>query len=259
MNAANSAGTERSPCRGTVQILLYNWPQYVIGALVCIGAALFGMLGPLPGAVRLLVLAGAGGTAFWLLTSIGASYWVYDRSPLCRWRWIPKALPAPPRRWASIHVGLDEAGPVLLELFPESEGTILDVFDASEMTEPSIHRARRLTPPVITPIAADFRALPLEDASLDTVFLIFAAHEIRSPELRLRFFGELRRVLEPGGVVLLVEHLRDAANFAVFGPWFMHFHSRREWLRVARESGFSVARETRFTPFVGVFLLQRER
>jgi SAM-dependent methyltransferase len=258
MNAATPARAARSPFQGAAQIFLYNWPQYVAGALVCAAAALLAALAPLPSILRLLVFVAAGAAAFWLAASIVASYWVYDRSPLCRWRWIPEMLPAPPRRWANIHVGLDEVSPALVELFPGAETTIFDVFDPAEMTEPSIRRARRLTPPVIAPVAADFRALPLGDGALDTLFLIFAAHEIRSPELRRRFFSELGRVLEPGGVVLLVEHLRDAANLLVFGPGFLHFHSRQEWLRVARESGFSVARETRITPFVAVFLLRRD-
>ncbi len=85
--------------------------------------------------------------------------------------------------------------------------------------------------------------------------MIFAAHEIRGPEVRLAFFRELRRILDPGGRIVLVEHLRDLANFLVFGPGFWHFLPEKEWLRLGRESRLVLHRSFRVTPFVRVFVL----
>ena len=109
--------------------------------------------------------------------------------------------------------------------------------------------------PAITPL---FARLPLADASCDTVFLLFVAHEIRSPQSCKRFFVELHRALAPGGTVVLVEHLRDAWNFAAFGPGFLHFFGRRRWRELARDSGLAIIREMPMTPFVAAFLLRRE-
>jgi ubiquinone/menaquinone biosynthesis C-methylase UbiE len=242
--------------RGTVQIVLYNWPFYVVGSLaVLLGLALV-LLAPWPAAVRALLGAGAAAAAFWLAGSLLASYWVYDHSALCRWDWVRQLFPEAPKRWTNVHVGLDETTLALRRVFPGTASVVMDIYDPAEMTEPSIRRARRLTPAPVPAIGADVTALPLGDRELDAAFLLFAAHEIRRPELRLRFFRELRRVLKPDGRVLIVEHLRDLPNFLAFGPGFFHFHPRREWLRVAREAGFAVAQESRFTPFVGVFLLE---
>jgi len=101
----------------------------------------------------------------------------------------------------------------------------------------------------------DFRALPAPAGSCDAVFLIFAAHELRSRSSRCEFFAEVARVLSANGRVVIIEHLRDLANFAAFGPGFLHFQSRREWINVAASADLALANEFSITPFVRVFLL----
>ena len=256
MKAMVDSGCGRGRFRGTLQIFRYNWPSYVVGALACLTTLALARLPAWPSWVRLALSGGAACAGFWLMSSLFASYWVYDRSALCCWDWIAELFPVAPSRWANIHVGLDETTLKLRELFPGPASTVLDLYDPVEMTEPSIRRARKLTPAPVPAAQAAVSALPFRSQELDAAFLIFAAHEIRRPELRLSFFRELRRVLKPEGRILIVEHLRDLPNFLAFGPGFFHFHSRREWLRVAREAGFAVAREFRFTPFVAVFLLE---
>lgn len=150
---------------------------------------------------------------FWMFASLAVSHYVYDLSPLYELDWLARILPRPPRHWLSLHAGLDEMSAGIARLFPQSEGQVVDIFDPREMTEPSIHLARRAAG---TP--TDWKALPFTAAQFDTAFLIFAAHELRRPEARARLFAELARTLRPGGELILVEHLRDWANFLAFWP-----------------------------------------
>jgi hypothetical protein len=68
---------------------------------------------------------------------------------------------------------------------------------------------------------------------------------------------EVRRVLTPGGYVVLVEHVRDLANFMVFGPGFLHFLPAGEYRHLASMTGLEVIREVRMTPFVRILLLRK--
>jgi ubiquinone/menaquinone biosynthesis C-methylase UbiE len=80
---------------------------------------------------------------------------------------------------------------------------------------------------------------------------------LRTDETRGALFAELRRVLGPGGRVVVAEHLRDWANFMAFGPGFLHFHSRRAWTRCFERARFAIESEFSITPFVRVFVLRR--
>ena len=81
--------------------------------------------------------------------------------------------------------------------------------------------------------------------------------ELRSVAARGALFTELRRVLGPGGRIVIAEHLRDWANFLAFGPGFLHFHSRRTWADCFSRHRFDIHREFSITPFVRVFVLRR--
>ena len=122
------------------------------------------------------------------------------------------------------------------------------------MTEPSIARARRAqgdgeSEPV------DFRRLPVATGTIEAALLLLSAHELRTDDARVALFDEMRRVLAPGGRVVVAEHLRDGPNFLAFGPGFLHFHSRRTWTRCFTRAGFAVHKEFSITPFVRVFVL----
>jgi SAM-dependent methyltransferase len=236
---------------GVRQILRFNVHLYGAGLALLAAMAFAWRLHAAP---RPALALATGLTAFWIAASLAVSWYVYDCARVTAWQWLAGILPFAPARWLNIHAGLDESTTVLKHLYRGSEQAVLDNYDAAEMTEPSIARARRLHA-AQPALRAPLDVLPFQDSSQDAVFLLFAAHEVRHHARRVALLREIRRVLAPDGRVVLVEHLRDWKNFAAFGPGFLHFFSRREWLSAAAEAGLHVDSESSVTPFVRCLVL----
>jgi len=251
--------------RGVRQIVRLNWPFYAAAVVVIAAAPPIIRLMPAAAWIRVPMYTATGLVAMWLVASLAASWIVYDRSRLMQWDWVLQALGFHPSSWINLHAGLDESTPALRAIFKEAAGRVFDIFDPEQMTEPSIARAR-LHPPselrrgkhdTVEAERADYRRLPVATGTIDAALLLLSAHELRTDEARRALFTELRRVLGPGGRVVVAEHLRDAANFLAFGPGFLHFHSRRTWTRCFARTRFDIHAEFPITPFVRVFVLRR--
>lgn len=237
------------------QIVRFNWPFYAAAGGVVAAAPFAVRWLPATPWIRAPFYAGAGLVAMWLAASLAASWIVYDRSRLMEWDWVLQALGFDPRSWINIHAGHDDSTEALRRIFKNPRGRVFDIFDPGEMTEPSIARARALA--TMPAERADYRRLPLPNGTVDAAMLLLSAHELRSEQARGALFSELRRVLGPGGRVIVAEHLRDWANFLAYGPGCLHFHSRRTWVRCFSRHRFDVHAEFSITPFVRIFVLRR--
>ncbi len=242
---------------GVLKIVRFNIQFYVLSLIgfVLVAGVLASSLLPLW--LERLIFLGAVVMAFWTLSSLLVSWYVYDFAGVTRWAWLRTHIQEQPRTWVNIHAGLDESTTALKRLFPASQGSVVDIYDPAEMTEPSIARARRMYPATEPFVVGTFDHLPLPTGDQDEVFLLFAAHEVRAPERRSQLLRESSRVLNAGGQVLLVEHLRDWPNFLAFGPGFLHFHSERSWRKNIQEAGLKVEHENTITPFVHCFFLRK--
>lgn len=245
----------RGSWQGMLAIARFNWPSYVaaLAVLLVSAASLLASSAFITKVISSVALAGS---AYFLFGSLGISHLIYDRSDLYRWRWLDRALHgAKIGRAIFCHSGFDETSSELAARLGKTEWQILDHFDETRMTEDSIRRARRLFPPTPGTLSAACDHWPVAAGSTDVVFGLLAIHELRNAPERGTWFVEAHRCLCPGGRVILVEHMRDIANFIAFGPGFWHFHSRRSWARAWESAGFRVADEFRVTPWVRVFVL----
>jgi SAM-dependent methyltransferase len=247
----------RGPVEGMWNILRFNWPMYAVGVvcvLIAVGLSAAPSV-PDPARLALLLLAGLG--LWWLVGSLVVSFWVYDmRQALDCWWAVPDA-PTGLDRWVNIHSGLDNTSEAINFLFPQATGLALDIYDATLMPEPSITRARKLCPARYPQTRARFDALPVDTGSVDAVFLVFAAHELRTDAQREKLLAECHRVLGNGGRLFLAEHPRDMATFVAFGPGFMHFHSQGTWDRNLARAGFKSGKAFSVTPFASVWVCQK--
>lgn len=95
---------------------------------------------------------------------------------------------------------------------------------------------------------AEFAALPYPDEHIDVIVSSLAVCHLPDPTIAL---GEFRRVIRPGGTVVVADPHPDARALggqAFFGfrlgeplPWVRnHFHPASTWLRACRDVGFGV-------------------
>lgn len=243
----------RTRFQGVRTVVRFNWPLYAAaGAILAI--ALTASLTDLPATVRLGATAVTLGTLWFLLGSLGATHWVYDRSDLYRWQWLHRRAPDGPFRLLLCHTGFDEVSTQLRTQFPEAKLDILDHFDPVTMTEASIQRARALHPPVDGTLAAPFSDWP--QCCAEIILAPLAIHELRTERERAAWFDQARQALAPGGRILVVEHLRDLPNFLAFGPGFLHFHSESAWQRSWSAADLTLVEHFSITPLVRGFVLQ---
>jgi SAM-dependent methyltransferase len=190
-----------------------------------------------------------------LIMPLIVSAYVYDFSGYYNFRWLSKVVRSitNPSLIVNINAGFDETSFILENQFPSALLKVYDFYDSKKHTEPAIVRARNvsLVYPNTKEVSTDH--LPLENETADIIFLLSAAHEIRSNNEKSTFLKECRRVLKKDGAVIMVEHLRDIPNFLAFSVGFTHFFSRSTWKTAFSEAGFSSFEETKFTPFMSIF------
>lgn len=240
----------RGRLQGTWEIVKFNSHQYLAAVgfvAVAAGLLLFIDLQP---ALSVLVVIAVCVVGYWTIASLVVSFIVYDASQIYDPGWMGTLIGDTPSTWANIHAGVDDFSRPLSGAYGPARHN-WDIFDEKTMTEPSILRARSIRSVGET---VDFKELPCKTGELEAVFAFFVLHEIRDASLRHNCFDEIARCLAPRGRLVIVEHLRDLPNFVAFGPGFLHFWPRSEWLRSAASSGFKLLNETNMTAFVRVMV-----
>ena len=248
-------GVSRRPFQGITNIMRFNWHFYVLA-----GVAITGLLVGnyyLPAYLKTLtllfiLLASAG-----IFISMSVSYYVYDRSNLYSLDWLNDLGIAQAKQLVNINAGFDETSESLQQKYPDAELTVFDFYDPAKHTEVSIERARKAYPAYSGTKIISTNDIPLQPGSADCIFLILAAHEIRNDKERTLFFQQLRNALTANGKIIVVEHLRDMYNFMAYNIGFFHFLSKNNWERTFTSAELSKKKEIKITPFISVFILQK--
>jgi SAM-dependent methyltransferase len=221
----------------TTKVIRFNWPKYLSPLAIATAAVVADEAGA-PGWIRyplwaVFILGG-----FWTVTSIAATWWVYDHSKV--YERLAAGLPDV-GEWAAVHAGFDDSVPALRAAIGRPPTIVAEIAISPGA---SLRRARKLS----QRSRAD--GLSLTASSLDSIFVTFAAHEVRDTAGQRALFTALQRALRPGGRLIVTEHSRDAANFAVYGPGALHFQPFATWHARAGEADLTEANHMSLTPFV---------
>lgn len=244
--------TKRKKYQGVINILSFNRHFYVYGiSLLAIIIVNYLMLQWSTTLFWLIIAAFIYGLIMPLIISV----YIYDFSGYYDFNWLKKLniKDSSENQLININAGFDETSFIIKSHFPKSNLKVFDFYNAERHTEPAIIRARKISSiyPKTQQIKSD--TIPLKDKSVDVIFLLSAAHEIRDYKEKIEFLKECHRLCKPNAKVVMVEHLRDLPNFMVFTIGFTHFFSKNTWKKVFKKAGFSTFDETKFTSFMSVF------
>lgn len=243
---------KRKKFQGVLNILSFNRHFYIYGlcvlGLIIASYLILQWSGTLFSIVIVAFIYG-------LLMPLIVSAYVYDFSGYYNLNWLDKLNinDSDKNEMININAGFDETSFIIKNKFPKSDLKVFDFYNSKNHTEPAIVRARKVS--LVYPDTQKMKsnAIPLKDKSVDIIFLLSAAHEIRSQQEKIKFLKECHRLCKPDGKVIMVEHLRDLPNFLAFSIGFTHFFSKNTWTKAFKSAGFKLFEEKKFTPFMSVF------
>lgn len=238
------------------QIILFNRPAFIAAGIVLIICLLLLFVFHLPFNIRLLLALVIAGTAWFSIGSVFFSYIIYDGSDLYTFNWLKTYLPQD-KILFNIYSGYSEGGHILNDIFKNNSILHFDFFDKTVSVTASIKKAQQLSIPLKN-IHSDVNDLGT-DKKADAILFMQSLHELRAKELKTVFLRECARHLNPGGRIIIAEHICNLPNFLVYGPGAFHFFGERHWADTIRSAGLSAEITFHITPFVKIFILSNDR
>lgn len=246
---------KRRKFQGVLNILSFNRHFYVYGLLALVLIITSKFIFNWNNGLFWVVICGF---VYGLTMPLIVSAYVYDFSGFYNFNWLKKMNLDDSKQKLNLNInaGFDETSYIIKSILPESELQVYDFYNAKQHTEPAIIRARKVSLVYPNTQQIESSTIPLDDHSVDNIFLLSAIHEIRKQDEKIQFLKECRRVCKPNGSVIMVEHLRDFPNFLAFTIGFTHFFSKTTWKKAFTKAGFTSIKETKFTPFMSIFSCQ---
>ncbi|WP_299436866.1 methyltransferase domain-containing protein [uncultured Aquimarina sp.] len=243
---------KRRKFQGVLNILSFNRHFYVFGlialAIIITSYLVFSWSNLFFWIIILAFLYG-------LIMPLIVSAYVYDFSGYYNFDWLQRfnLTDSEDKQILNINAGFDETSFIIKNHFPKSDLKVFDFYNSEKHTEPAIIRARKVS--LVYPNTQQIisNSIPLKDNSVDLIFLLSAAHEIRSQNEKIQFLKECHRVCKSNANIIMIEHLRDFPNFIAFSVGFTHFFSKTTWKNAFNVAGFSKCTEQKFTPFMSIF------
>lgn len=246
---------KRKPFQGVLNIVRFNWHFYAIAVIFVTLLLLLKTIAPLPfllpiNLLSMLIITGS-------LVSLTVSCYVYDFSGLYSLNWMDQLHIGEDKTLVNIHAGFDETSALIQSNYPRNKLLVFDFYDPLRHTEVSIKRARKAYPEFPGTKHLVTSSAQIQADSVDFLFLILSAHEIRLTEERMLFFKQLCEALKAGGKIILVEHQRDLYNFLAYNFGFFHFLSGKTWEQTYKSAGLICTGRSKLNPFITLYTLSK--
>ena len=245
----------RKPFQGVLNVAKFNWHFYALAfsiVFILLTSTLFLSQKYIFFCVLILGLI-----LISTIVSLVVTYYIYDYSKIYNLNFLNNLNIKSSDNLVNINAGFDEFSLTISDKFKTKNLHVFDFYNPSKHTEISIERARKVSKIFPNTKSIETSKIPLNENSIDYVFLLFAAHEIRNSQERIVFFQEINEKLKPNGKIIVLEHLRNLPNFIAYTIGFFHFLLKEEWKKTFLNSNLQIQSETKITPFLSLFILQK--
>lgn len=245
----------RKPFQGITNIIRFNRHYYII-AFIAIVLFVF-IKNFLPYSLNIVASIIVVFTMFSIFISVVVSYYIYDCSNLYSLDWLNELEIGPSQQIVNINAGFDETSSIITKKYAGTNLVVFDFYDPAKHTEISIERARKVYYTFPGTKKINTNDVPLKINSVDYIFLILSAHEIRNETEQVNFFKQLANALNEKGKIVVVEHQRDIYNLIAYNLGFFHFFSNQAWKKTFTDAGLRLISESKITPFISSFILKK--
>lgn len=247
-----AAVTKKGRFDGTIRYASARWPTYLtlfgggsILAFVLIGLGAEGERWWLVvlGLVLLLLLA------YFLTTSLWAAHELYDQRQslpsqvIFQWGSIQ-----PTSQLVYVGLGVRDTPLQLSRRMTRGHVQAIDVYNPQLTPSTSLARRRRLATPAppdprLSWLEGNINLLPLPDNSVHLVASSHTLVEFWQEGDRRLLLREMRRILRPGGFIILAEPVRTKTQLVMFGPAAWRLPTEDYWRALLQETGFQLVTE----------------
>ncbi len=234
------------------QIFVFNKKYFLAACCVIACCIVILLCFPIALLWKCLLALVVAGTFYLSVVSLVSSYFIYDRSDLYKFNWLKK-IGVDNETIFNVYSGYSESGHLLNSAFPEKNIIQLDFFNAAVSVTDSIKIANKLGEP-LEHISIDYRNWNIR-ASAGTILFMQSLHELRTMEQKVWCLMEATRSLDPGGTIIVSEHLCNLKNFLIYGPGAFHFFGSAHWKHAFAHANLYISSEKSITPFVKVYIL----
>jgi energy-coupling factor transporter transmembrane protein EcfT len=177
---------KRRNFQGVLNILSFNRHFYVFGLIaltfIIWSKFIFNWPADLYWVVILAFIYG-------LAMPLFVSAYVYDFSGYYNFDWLKKMHieDSKDKFNLNINAGFDETSYIIESILPQSKLQVYDFYNSKQHTEPAIIRARKVSLLYPNTKQINSNSIPLNNHSVDNIFLLSAIHEIRKHDEKVNF------------------------------------------------------------------------